>query len=38
VDDYLCDLCETVVLHSLHMSIPLFSSNIGPFDYILNSA
>jgi hypothetical protein len=31
------DLCQTVVLHSIHVSIPL-SSDIDPFNYILNSA
>ena len=32
------DLCETVVFHSFHVGIPLSSSNVGPMDYILNSA
>ena len=32
------DLCQAVVLHSPHMSIPLSSSILGPFNYVLNSA
>ena len=32
------DLCETVILHSFHMGIPLSPSIICPFNYVLNSA
>jgi len=31
-------LCQTVVLHSPHMGIPLSSSILSPFNYVLNSA
>ena len=31
------DLCQTVVLHSPHMGIPLSSSILDPFNYVLNA-